>query len=315
MTTVLDSPTTTSQEYSSATRLRLTTAGVRVHLRWFGVRKSLTAEQTSQAADRFGAEGAFLSACKKLIDTRDPAYKAVTSVKSRAISYWRSMSLPYTEPGLRLIRRDRVEEFDRRMQEFQGELEEAVARLDEHYAQLRASARERLGALYDPRDYPASLRGLFQMEHDFPSVEPPDYLQELNPTLYAQQCQRVRDRFDEAVQLAEEAFIHELGKLISHLTERLTGQVDGRPKIFRDSALGNLNEFFERFRELNVRSNDELDALVEEAQGICQGVAPQDLRDNRTLRRHVAAQLGHVQSALDDLLVDRPRRNLLRRPR
>ncbi len=39
------------------------------------------------------------------------------------------------------------------------------------------------------------------------------------------------------------------------------------------------------------------------------------LRDNSGLRQHVAAQLSSVQSVLDGLLVDRPRRNILRRPK
>ena len=72
----------------------------------------------------------------------------------------------------------------------------------------------------------------------------------------------------------------ELAKLMSHLAERLSGTEDGKPKIFRDSAIGNLSEFFERFRELNVRSNADLDRLVADCQRIVRGVEPQDLRDS-----------------------------------
>ena len=91
--------------------------------------------------------------------------------------------------------------------------------------------------------------------------------------------------------------------------------MDGQPKVFRDSAVGNLTEFFERFRDLNVRSNDELDRLVADAQRIVRGVEPQNLRDNQDLRQHVATELSRVQSVLDGLLVDRPRRNILRKPK
>ena len=42
------------------------------------------------------------------------------------------------------------------------------------------------------------------------------------------------------------------------------------------------------------------------------GVGPQDLRDRETLRQSVAAQLGRVQAGLDGLLVERPRRRILR---
>jgi hypothetical protein len=225
------------------------------------------------------------------------------------------MSLPYPEAGVRLIRQDRVEGFAAKMQEFQAELTEAVEALDRRYSELKQAARQKLGNLYNPGDYPASLVGLFSVEFDFPSVEPPDYLQQLNPELYEQECQRVQQRFNEAVRLAEEAFTAELAKLISHLTERLSGNEDGKPKIFRDSAIENLTEFFQRFRQLNVRSSEQLDNLVADAHRVIRGVDPQDLRDNANLRQHVATEMSRVQSVLDGLLVDRPRRNILRRPK
>ena len=76
--------------------------------------------------------------------------------------------------------------------------------------------------------------------------------------------------------------------------------------------MNNLSEFFERFRQLNVRSSDELDDLVSRAQQIVSGVEPNNLRDNFTLRDRVAVQLGHVQQALDDVMVERPRRRIIR---
>jgi hypothetical protein len=201
------------------------------------------------------------------------------------------------------------------MQELRKELEEAVGRLDEHLAELKSAARQRLGRLFSAGDYPDSLRNMFAMTWDFPSVEPPAYLQQLRPDLYQQECQRVQGRFDDAVKLAEEAFTAELARLVSHLTERLSGHDDGKPKVFRDSMLENLTEFFGRFRQLNVRSNEQLDALVADAQRIIRGVEPQELRDNAGLRQHIATEMSRVQSVLDGLLVDRPRRNILRRPR
>jgi len=120
-------------------------------------------------------------------------------------------------------------------------------------------------------------------------------------------------RFDEAVQLAEQAFLEEISKLVEHASERLSGQTDGRPKVFRDTAITNLTEFFQRFRTLNVRSNEQLDALIDRAQQIVGGIKPQQLRDHTSLRQQVATQLAGVQSSLDGLLIDRPRRNILRR--
>ena len=314
MSTLLDE-TTVSPSTSPSQRLRTSFAAVRIAFTWLGTRKTLTTEQKAQAAETFGAEGEFLSAGKKLLDTKHPAFKAVTGVRSRIVSLWKGMSLPYPEPGVRLIKQDQIDVFTEQLTNLKEELDEAVWRLDEHYVELKSAARNRLGRLFNSADYPESLRGMFQVAWDFPSVEPPDYLRQLNPEVYRQECERVASRFDEAVQLAETAFVEELQNLVSHLTERLSGQTDGKPKVFRDSAIENLTAFFDRFRKLNLRSNEQLDVLIGQCQQVVSGVEPQGLRDNNVLRQLVASELNQVQNVLDDLLVDRPRRNILRRPR
>ena len=42
------------------------------------------------------------------------------------------------------------------------------------------------------------------------------------------------------------------------------------------------------------------------------GIGPQDLRESPPLRQRVATGLSQVQAALDGLLVERPRRRILR---
>ncbi len=296
-------------------RLRSTMCATRISFEWFGTRKSLTRDQKTQAAESFGAEGTFLSAGKKLLDTGHPRFRAVNAVRQRVRSYWTSISLPFPESGIRLLRQDALTTFQEQMHQFTEELNEAVLNLDEQYLSLKSAARERLGSLFNDDDYPVSLTGLFEVTWDFPSVEPPDYLRQLNPELYEQECQRVQSRFEEAVRLAEDAFLGELSQLVSHLTDRLSGQADGWPKVFRDSAIGNLHEFFERFRSLNVRSNEQLDVLVAQCQGIVQGIQPQELRKRGELRQQVASELSGVQAALDGLLIDRPRRQIIRTPK
>lgn len=313
MSTLTDpAPPSSPQPSSPAQRLRLETAAVRVAFTWLGVRKSLTPEQKSKAAESFGAEGDFLSARKKLLDTTHPAYKEVTGIRGRVLAYWKGLTLPYPEPGLRLIRQAQIDPFNDQMTFLRGELLDAVGKLDEHYEELKSAAQERLGNLYDPKDYPPRLEGLFDLAWEFPNVQPPEYLLQLNPAIYEQEKRRITARFEDAVRLAEEAFAQEFAKLVSHLCERLSGEAGQEKKVFRDTAVTNLTAFFDRFRELNLHSNDALDHLVAEAQRLVQGLEPQALRANETLRQHVATQLSGVQAALDGMLVDRPRRNLLR---
>ena len=293
-------------------RLRQSFAAVRVSFTWLGVRKSLSADQKAQAAESFGAEGQYLTAAKKLIDTSHEAFQQVTAVRNRITSYWKGLSLPYPEQGIRLVRQEDVERFDRQMNLFKDELTQGVRNLNDHYHALKEAAQQRLGSLYNPSDYPPSLRTMFGVDWDYPATEPPEYLLRLNPHLYQQERNRIAARFDEAVKLAEEAFTSEFAKLVSHLSERLTSGVDGEKKVFRDSAVTNLTEFFNRFKALNVRSNADLDRLVETAQRTLQGVEPNAIRNSENLRQHVTSQLASVQSVLDGMLVDQPRRRILR---
>jgi hypothetical protein len=309
------SPATSNSIHSgtaAAQRLRSDFAAARVSFTWFGVRKTLSSEQRALAAEPFGAEGQYLSAAKKLLDNKHEAFQQVTGIRTQIISYWKGMSLPYPDPGVRLLRQQDVDRFNSRMSELKGQLSEAVTNLDQFFEQLKLAARDRLGRLFNPADYPSTLIGLFGVEYDFPSVEAPEYLARLNPHLYQQEQLRISQRFDEAVRLAEEAFTAEFSKLVSHLTERLTADPSGEKKVFRDSAINNLTEFFNRFRALNVRSSADLEHLVATAQQALQGANPQALRDSDALRQQITSELSTVQSHLDQMLVDQPRRRILR---
>jgi len=167
-----------------------------------------------------------------------------------------------------LLPQNKLAGFDERMSQFRQELLEAARELSGQYEQIKSEARRRLGSLFNPADYPTTFDGMFDLEVSYPPIEPPHYLIALNPGVFEAEQARVRERFESAVELAEQAYAGELQKLVTHLAERLTGLQDGQPKVFRDTAITNFTEFFDRFRRLNVRSNPELDALVDQAREV-----------------------------------------------
>jgi hypothetical protein len=302
----------TDAQREEARRLRRDAAAVRLSFRWFGTRRTLSPEQRQRAAEAFEAEGAYLSAGKKLLDSSHPQFRAVTAVRTAILSHWRGMSLPYPEPGIRLLRREDIPAFDGAMRRHRGDLAAAVAALDRAYGELKEAARRRLGRLFCEADYPDSLSPLFSVEWDFPSVEPPDYLRRVSPGLYEEERRRVAARFDEAVRLAEEAFRSEFAALVGRLAERLSGDADGKPRVFRDTAVTNLQEFLSRFASLGLRSDAQLEELVERARRLVAGQAPGAVRTDAELRASIASGLASVASSLEALAVERPRRNILR---
>ena len=53
--------------------------------------------------------------------------------------------------------------------------------------------------------------------------------------------------------------------------------------------------------------------LVEEAEQALSGIEPQQLRDSNRIRQMVARDFEQIQASVGELLVDRPRRNIIRR--
>src|SRR5262249_40749874 len=188
----------------------------------------------------------------------------------------------------------------------------AEQQLNEVYDEVKADAQRRLGRLFNPGDYPSEIRNLFSVEWDFPSVEPPPYLMRVAPEVYEEERRRGAARFGEGGRPARQAFATEFARLLSHLSERLTNGEGGQRRVFRDSVISNLTDFFGRFGELNVRSSPELDALVERARQLVAGVSPHQLRDNDSLRQQIATEMTRVRERVEGLITDAPRRRLVR---
>jgi hypothetical protein len=310
MTSLIDPSTTHTPD--AAEELRRHAAAVRVAFTWWGTHRTLTAQQKEEVCEAYGADAKLLSAGKRIIDVRHESYRALTATRSRIVGFWRALTLPYVEPGVRLIKQADIPYFTERMEALREDLREAEKGLDRVYDAIRADARERLGRLYNAADYPEQITGLFAVDWEFPAVEPPSYLARIAPEVYSRERDRVARRFEEAVQLAQSAFTAEFSKLVTHLTERLRDGPQGERQVFRDSVVGNLRDFFERFRRLNVGSSEELDQLVRQAQDLVEGVTPQQLRDSESMRHHIATEMSVVQSQLNGLIIDRPRRNIIR---
>jgi hypothetical protein len=306
---------TTTEENTTveqtASDLRQTMGAVKLSFSWLGTQRKLSDAQTKQAADTFHAATDLVTASKRLIDTKNTTYRVLTTLKSQAAAYWRAVTLPYPQDGVRLIKQADIGAFEDRMREYKEQLVAAAANLQLEYETLKTAAREKLGDLYNPADYPASLDGVFDLRWEYPPVEPPNYLMTFNPELYQQEQQRVQHRFETAVVMAENAFAEQLQDMISHLIERLTDEPDGTKKTFKVSAIENFKEFYENFQDMNVRSNAQLERLIRQANELVSGIDVKDLRKNTNLRQNLTQQMGEVKTALDSLITNAPRRRVL----
>jgi hypothetical protein len=113
------------------------------------------------------------------------------------------------------------------------------------------------------------------------------------------------------VTLIQQALRSEMRDLIDHMVERLTGTDEkGRPKIFRESLLGNVREFFALFEARNLTDDRPLKKLVDQARGLLQGVNTDDLRDSSQTRQAIRTAFSGIQQTLSGMIVSKPGRSI-----
>jgi hypothetical protein len=273
----------------------------------------LSAEQMASLVDGSEVDCKMIRASKRLLDNSHPTMKLLTNIRNRMLGTWRGMTLPFVEAGVRLIPRQLVSEFEARMSLLKDELGSAVDELQQEWPGLKEAAAERLGTLYDPDDYSDNLEELFVVSWSYPETAVPSYLMAIDASVYRREAARVAQKFEQAVELAEQGFVEEFTKLVNHLTERLS-DTDGERKIFRDSSLESLREFFGRFGQMRLggRAEEQLEQLVAQAQRIVSGIASQDLRNSSSLRQSVASDLARVGVELEGMMISRPKRKIVR---
>lgn len=292
-----------------ASDLKASTVAVRLRVNRWGVKRALDDPQNMRAANEFDALSEMVSASKKLINTKHPSYKAVNKAINKARQYWVSMTVPYPDDGMRLLRCDRVTEFEYGLDQIREELRQALDDFESDFWKIKNQARHELGDLFCENDYPANVVDLFKINHEYNDVNPAKHLMELHPEIYAREQARVRQRFEQAIEMAESAFIEELNGLLEHCIERLTdADASGKPKKFNDSLIGNFREFVDRFAKLDVKSNNDLSKVVNQLKAITAGTSPDLLRRSNGFREAFREHMEVAKQAINGMIVDRPKR-------
>jgi phage tail tube protein FII len=108
----------------------------------------------------------------------------------------------------------------------------------------------------------------------------------------------------------------EMAELVAHMADKLKPDAKGKPKIFRDTIVGNgeksygnITDFLATFEARNVTDDKELAALVKQAKGLLKGVDADSLRDDEKTKARVAKGMQAIKSTLDGMVTEKPNRS------
>lgn len=196
--------------------------------------------------------------------------------------------------------------------EWENDIKALVKQFKAAYPALVATSRQRLGAAFNPADYPdvKKLAAMFSVSHKYVSFETPDSLMEVSAEFYEQERQKAAVEVQVEQEMCVRALRERTADLVNHLIERLTGDKDGKPKIFRNSMITNINEFIANFRDgLNdIGEDSQLSKEIAKMESMLKGVNADKLRESDSLREQVKAGFENIKAKLDTMLQDKPKR-------
>lgn len=249
-----------------------------------------------------------------------PETRAIRGLDSEIRRYLKANALPGPlKRGLYFLAASAVDAVDKRMIAFATERSELVDKLMAVYTQRVHEDSLRLRSVWDAGRYPPAerVRSEYHFAWQYLALANPNAM--LSPEIAAREREKLEAMFAETVEECQIELRSQLSDLVNKLVEALTGERgDGKPKIFRDSKVGNVIAFLDTFNNRNIVAGDvhcaqlvtELKQLLTAQSG--NWIDPDVLRDNETFRTTIKDGFVKVQAELDAMLEDKPNRRRFR---
>jgi hypothetical protein len=253
-----------------------------------------------------------LAVTKTLLDCDE--YREIMSNDGEMRRYLTSMALPSPfRSGTYLVSTQAVAPVEERLNAFLAKRKELIAKFKAAYPYRVQETALRLGSLFNPLDYPAPDRidNFFRCDWQYVTFGTPEALKEISSSIFDRERQKAEKRWAEAEVKIQQVLRANMAELIEHLRERLAGDEDGKPKRFQASTLNKVQEFLKTFSLRNVTDDAALERLVQQAEGLLNGVDADMLRSDDKLREKVRAGFVEIEGQLDGMITAKAQRQIV----
>lgn len=269
----------------------------------FGNTRQLSDDQYEVKANK-----EWTAAQNKLLES--PELKAVGSLMAKARNWIQDVAVPSPlGKGLPLVAISMAEEIATKLQEYETAIDAAVDQFMAVYADQVDVARVELKGLFNEKNYPPQdvVREKFSFTWSFLPMGDPD---KLPPTLLEVEREKARRRAEETWGTIQLALRSTMAGMVDHMVDLLTTGPDGKKKILRDANLRNLSEYMRTFSARNVTDDAALEALVNQARDILDGVSTVDLKSDDGMREKVRTGMAEIKVQLSTMVADAPKRQI-----
>lgn len=307
-------------QQDAADIIRLTYKGVRVRVTGLPSRRTVSDAQKKKAADLFEADSESVSMSTLLWNAKEDAVKELRKVIAAIHGtfhdrYW---TLPTPHTGLRLLRKERLINFNEKMTDYRDQLRRRAEILRDQLPAIIERERERRAQLFSADDYNFDPSQSCCLEWSFQTVVEDRELAEIDDNIYQQELRRVRQELEASVRKCEEEMVEQLYLALSGAASRLGTDASGTRKKFKNTTVTKLFDELDyistQLAENKIGGSGVAAAtyrLKEMLASHDREVLPDALRRGEGFRQQFRAQCENLASTLLETSVPPLRRRLL----
>ena len=315
-----------------STSIMARTVGLEVHVSCLGTTKKVS----SDMAEIEGTDPSMLRLSKAILDS--PQLAKIISLRGEMARRIEKHALPCAmfKSGVKLIGTGSIEAVQTIINEYayepgsedpelivldengielpKGRIPQVIDEFVDAYPKLVDAARERLGELFDPADYPpvGRVREAFGVNYRYFTFDTPQTLKSVSQSLFAAERRKAERSWNAAEQEIRNALRAGFLQLVEQLKDRLTPDSDGKRKRLHESTVENFKEFMSAFDGRNVTDDAELGGLVAKAKALVDGIGIDSLRESEDLRSQIVGGLNEIGSVAGGMAVKIVRKVKLR---
>lgn len=220
----------------------------------------------------------------------------IASVVGAARQYLYDKTLPWGDNGQRLLPAALFMDFTSDMRNFRAEFERRVKDFIKEYPNHKAAARLRLGALYDPTDYPDDSEIAFKFSFAV-NIDPVPSANDFRVDLSREHLDYIRREIEERERERQTEALKHVWSRVRDVVERIHVRMSAdKPRIF-DSMIDDARELISVLPALNITNDPALNKIAQEIDQIL--VHPDKLRVDPTAREEIAKRAGAILNQLN----------------
>lgn len=251
---------------------------------WTGRKKdkSASASVTRQSY----ADNGTASVNKKLLGNCDEL-TAIQKFVTNARNIHYSMTMPWSDMGMRLLPTAQYFKYHEQITELQNEFDSMVDTFCSNYTWEVSRAQARIGSLFRADDYPseASIRDKFAFTISYiPLPDSGDFRVDVGNDQRDVLESHYSDYYNKQLGSAMQDVWDRTYKALSNMSERLDYGGGDKKKVFRDSLVENVLDMVELLNVCNVTGDSQMSAMALKLDDALRGVTPDGLRNNETFR-------------------------------